>query len=104
MLHYVGEQQDCRSTMIGSYFGDSSLSDCGICDNCLAKKQTPLAATEFSQLQERIITLLKSTPLSTTALLKQLEGIQKEKARQVIDYLQAEEKISIDAQGKIRLV
>ena len=102
MLRYASEQQNCRSILLGSYFGDSSLSDCGICDNCLAKKKAPLSETEFSLIEERIITLLKSKPQSSTSLLNQLNGIEKEKARQVIDYLQAEEKISIDAQGQIR--
>lgn len=101
MLHYVSEQQQCRSQLLGAYFGDESLSDCGICDNCLAKKQESLSASAKATLRERILQLVTPYPCSTAALLQQLSGIDKEKARQIIDQLQAEEKIKIDKSGLI---
>jgi ATP-dependent DNA helicase RecQ len=103
MLYYASEQQQCRSKITGAYFGDEALPDCGICDNCLAKKQASSSSAEFATLQAHVLQLLKTRPLSTAALLRQLSSIDKEKARRVIDYLQAEEKISIDAAGQIRL-
>jgi ATP-dependent DNA helicase RecQ len=103
MLYYASEQQQCRSKIVGAYFGDDTLPDCGICDNCLAKKQADLLPEEFAALQAHVLQLLKTRPLSTTALLRQLSSVGKEKARRVIDYLKAEEKISIDASGQIRL-
>ena len=103
MLYYASEQHQCRSKIIGAYFGDEALPDCGICDNCLAKKQASLSSAEFATLQAHVLQLLKTRPLSTAALLRQLSSVDKEKARRVIDYLQAEEKISIDAAGQIRL-
>jgi ATP-dependent DNA helicase RecQ len=103
MLFYASEQQQCRSKIIGAYFGDEALPDCGVCDNCLAKKQASLSPEAFTALQTHVLQLLKVRPLSINALLQQLSSVDKEKARRVIDYLQAEEKISIDASGQIRL-
>jgi len=103
MLFYASEQQQCRSKIIGTYFGDEALPDCGVCDNCLAKKQASLSPEAFTALQAHVLQLLKVRPLSINALLQQLSSVDKEKARRVIDYLQAEEKISIDASGQIRL-
>jgi len=103
MLAYAHEQQQCRSQIVGTYFGDDSLPDCGICDNCLSKKQVPLAATEFTTLRAQVVQALSAKPLSTAALLQQLPGIEKEKARQLIDQLQAEEIIRIDPSGQISL-
>lgn len=102
MLRYASEQQQCRSQLLGAYFGDESVAECGICDNCLAKKQTGLCATAMATLEAQVLQLLETKPLSTTALLQQLDGISKETARRIIDRLQAEEKIRIDASGQIR--
>ncbi|MBK9631281.1 MAG: RecQ family ATP-dependent DNA helicase [Saprospiraceae bacterium] len=37
MLKWI-ETKECRQTFILKYFGESKTIDCGICDNCLAKK------------------------------------------------------------------
>ncbi len=103
MLQYAEEKQQCRSQLLGSYFGDTLLTPCGNCDNCLAKKQTTLSSSAFALLQTTILQQLTNQPLSATALLQALPGIEKENARKVIDYLQAEEKIRIDAEGTIRI-
>lgn len=97
MLHYAQEQQQCRSRILGGYFGDESLLDCGICDNCLAKKQTALSSAALAGLEERVLRLLTTKPLSTAALLQQLSDVEKETARKVIDRLLAEEKIQMDS-------
>ncbi|MBO5134641.1 MAG: RecQ family ATP-dependent DNA helicase [Bacteroidaceae bacterium] len=38
ILHYAGDTTTCRSKMLLHYFGDSSATDCGQCDVCLARK------------------------------------------------------------------
>ena len=35
IIHFVKEEAQCRSRIIGSYFGDDAVRACGICDNCL---------------------------------------------------------------------
>lgn len=102
MRLYVQEQQQCRSRFIADYFGDASVPDCGICDVCLEKKNKPLTEEEFADIHRRISEALRQ-PMDTNALLRQLTGIKKEKAWQVIHFLQAEQKIQVDADGMISL-
>ncbi|GAO45039.1 RecQ family ATP-dependent DNA helicase [Flavihumibacter petaseus] len=33
----------CRSVFLGNYFGDETIRDCGICDNCLTRKKQALS-------------------------------------------------------------
>ena len=47
MIQYVHETTECRSKLIGSYFGDHELNDCGICDNCLRQRSIHLSKEEF---------------------------------------------------------
>jgi len=103
MVSYVNEQSECRSRIIGVYFGDAKMKACGICDNCLRKKTTSLTKEEFEALHQRIIILLKNSPLHTKDLLLQLQGIKKEKAWRVLEFLQAENLIAIDAGGRVWL-
>lgn len=103
MMRYVNEKGECRSRMLAVYFGDESVKDCGVCDNCLRKKQTPLTKEEFDSLHHRILNLVKYESLSPAMLLEKLNGVGKEKAWKVIEFLQAENKIEMDRTGLIKL-
>lgn len=103
MAAYVTEENNCRSRMIASYFGDTGLKACGICDNCLKQKATALAREEFENLYHRILNLVKYEPMPAPELLQKLGDIKKEKTWKVLEHLQAEMKIEMDGSGKIWL-
>ena len=103
MIDYTIETVKCRSRITANYFGDTEIKDCGICDNCLRKKEITLTREEFENIHTRIMQVMNTKSLPAKELLHQLSGIKKEKAWKVIDTLQAENKISIDREGSIRL-
>lgn len=104
MMRYVRETRKCRSQYIAAYFGDTTSQPCGICDNCLNNKQSNnLTAEEFKQIHQRIIEIAALAPVSINQLLQQLSTTRKEKAWQVIHFLQAENKISVDEKGWISI-
>ncbi len=103
MVSYVKEEGECRSRIIGAYFGDSVIKPCGICDNCLRQKAIKLTREEFETLHHRIINMVKYESLHTKDLLLKLTGIKKEKVWKVIEFLQAENKIEMDAGGWVKL-
>lgn len=103
MSAYVKEEAECRSRIIGSYFGDGKIRACGICDNCLRQKSTQLSKEEFEALHHRIINMVKYESLHTKDLLQKLNGIKKEKAWKVLEFLLAENKIEMDATGWVKL-
>jgi len=103
MLEFVDGNTACRSQVIGFYFGDEKIKACGICDNCLRQKASILSKEEFETLHHRIINLIKLEPLHTKDLLLKLNGVKKEKAWKVIEFLQAENKISVNKTGLVSL-
>jgi ATP-dependent DNA helicase RecQ len=103
MIEYVKEKVDCRSRFIASYFGDQNIKDCGVCDNCLNQKSIHLSKEEFEMINHKIIDSVKTVSMHTKDLLHQLNGIKKEKAWKVINFLQAENKIELDKAGRIHL-
>lgn len=104
MIHYLQETSTCRSKMIGNYFGDHALQDCGICDNCLAKKKKQLSPDEFTNLEQSIQKLLADGPHSLSSVLQQLHSIPHDKIWTVLELLQTEEKIEISEAGNICLL
>lgn len=103
MTGFVKESVECRSRVIGTYFGDSHIKACGICDNCLRQKGITLNKEEFEIIHHRIVNIVKYEPLHIRDLLLKMNGIKKEKAWKVIEFLQAEHKIAMDNSGVISL-
>lgn len=103
IVRYVKETTECRSRIIGVYFGDDHIKTCGICDNCLRQKAVSLTKEEFDQLHHLVINLVKYESLPVKELLLKLNGVKKEKAWKVIEFLQAENKIEMDTNGYIHL-
>ncbi len=91
----------CRSSFIGSYFGDHQLADCGVCDNCLARKKTALSKQEFSSIADAVLAAVTGNPVDSKTLLFRLKNIPKEKAWKVIEFLQAEKQITVNETGLI---
>jgi ATP-dependent DNA helicase RecQ len=99
MMRYIATADVCRSQYIASYFGDGDTKECGVCDNCLAKKRKALSNEEFDQIQKQI---LNSLPIKLNSLFAQLKKFNKEKAWSVLDHLQSEQLISIDEQELVQ--
>lgn len=103
MIHYIHQTVLCRSKVIASYFGDDTIKDCGICDNCLTQKSILITRQEFDFINKRIVDSIKSQSIHAKELLQHLKGIKKEKAWKVINFLQTENKIELDKAGWVRL-
>lgn len=84
----------CRSELTGRYFGDALIKPCGICDNCLRQKRSPVSEIEFTSIERRIMSALEQQAVDSKNLMFILQGIGKEKAWKVIEFLQAEKRFS----------
>ncbi|PWA05436.1 RecQ family ATP-dependent DNA helicase [Flavobacterium psychrotolerans] len=62
VLHYIQEKKVCRSKLILNYFGEVTKTDCGICSNCIGKKDKK---TNPKTLSEKILEHLKITDLNS---------------------------------------
>ena len=102
MIEYV-ETPACRSQFISLYFGDEKAIDCGVCDNCVKRKNSTLSAEEFDKISSIILEQLSIHELTIQELLEKLSSIKKEKAWKVIEFLQAEKKIEPDGKGLLKL-
>lgn len=92
---------DCRSRRIGQYFGDAALHDCGICDVCLQKKRSALSGEEFSRLSTEVLKQLSAQPARSAELAVRFAAVRPETLWEVVRFLEAENKIAADADGRL---
>jgi len=102
IIAYIKKETACRSKMISDYFSASSITTCGICDNCIREKAVYLSIDEFEKITERIFQLTQKGNIAIKDVLTQLNGVKKEKIWKVIDYLQAEKKLVTSKEGEIK--
>lgn len=102
MLSYIRLRKDCRSTYIAQYFGDTDINDCGVCDNCLHKKNTELTPSEMKNITDRIFMHLDANEIPVNTLLALFRDVSKEKMWQVLNFLQSEGKINISDLGIVK--
>ena len=96
MAQYVQMQQACRGKFIAAYFGDKSLHDCGVCDNCLSKKRNSDEAAVLQKITDVIFLHVPPEGIETKFLLEKLNGFNRELTWKAIKFLQSENKIRID--------
>ena len=101
IIHYINQSTDCRSKMIGIYFNDQKITDCGICDNCIQQKKAFFSSNEFNHIANHIFSLLHEKEYSTAELLNMNASISQVQFWKVIEYLLAEKKILTNKDGKI---
>ncbi len=103
MLKYLKEVKKCRSQIISNYFDAGFIKECGVCDNCLAKKNIALTDEEFKQIEQKIIKLIYSESLAVKELLPHFKMIKKDKFWKVLQFLQDENKIVISQMGIVSI-
>ncbi|HEX6915036.1 MAG TPA: ATP-dependent DNA helicase RecQ [Chitinophagaceae bacterium] len=94
MLRYL-QQNGCRSRYIAEYFGEEQPEQCGTCDNCLRGKRSGFTGSEFRNIEQRIRAVITEDGITVPDLVASLHDVQKEKLWKVLDFLQAEQALTV---------
>ena len=88
---------------IAEYFGEQESTPCGICDNCVKKEKGILSPAEFEAIYQKLKSGSQQHALTATTLFDQFADIHYEHLRKVIDFMQAENKLFVDAEGIVHI-
>jgi ATP-dependent DNA helicase RecQ len=102
ILGYV-QTNSCRSVAIAEYFSEQESRPCGICDNCVRKEREKLTPAEFDAIYHKIRTGSQQQSLTAAALFERFSDIHYEHLRKVVDFMQAENKLVVDAEGIVHI-
>lgn len=91
---YLQETSVCRSQLLLDYFDESHSEKCGICDVCI-EEQKQLTDQKFAQIQQKIIDLLTTNPLSKEELFSNVSKIEVKHWQKVVDFLIQEKQVLI---------
>ncbi|MGB6154090.1 MAG: RecQ family ATP-dependent DNA helicase [Pricia sp.] len=72
IISYIRSDTQCRSKQILRYFGETKVSDCGICDVC--QRLRTATTKDFQSLISEIISLLEQKERSSRTLIKILDN------------------------------
>lgn len=104
MLQYMQQTKQCRSQLIAAYFGDQSVEPCGNCDVCLQQKAGAISVNDFKQIEQQVYLLLNEKKLPVKLLMDHLhQQFHKDKSWEVVNFLLAEQKISMSDTGEFSL-
>lgn len=104
MLSYIKETNTCRGKIISQYFDAGAVNDCTCCDNCLRKKNIEMSTSEFEMIVRKINHSIAGGNVHLKDLLIHLKEFKKNNVWKVLNFLQDEQKISIDTLGKIKII
>lgn len=71
MIRYIGNEDECRSIQLVSYFGEKKSKPCGICSVC-RHNTTTTSPKELRKISEKILTLLKDGAKSSREIAEVL--------------------------------
>ena len=104
IIDFTNESIKCRAVMIGNYFNDRSIQNCGICDNCIEKNKEHLHKNDFDKIANELKNILKSKPQNLKQITLQMNNYKIVDVETVIKFLLIEEIINNDSFGNYFLL
>ncbi len=101
IVSFVKNTTGCRSMVIADYFNAPLDKQCGICDNCISKKDNSISREEFDTVAGSILNAVKNCPMPVKDIYLLLKDTPKEKVIKVISFLQAENKLTTNKDGMV---
>ena len=101
MVGYIENKTECRSRYLLQYFGETSSVDCGVCDVCIRKQQSPLTPKVFARIAEKILQLLEQ-PKMFVEIVQSFPAEEQADVQEVILFLQQEQTIIRNNKNEFR--
>lgn len=97
MIHYINNEQTCRSKMLQVYFGETTATDCEHCDVCTSRKKKTVD-NGFEQRVNKIQSLLQS-PQTIEWLMTHFSEEEKQPALETLQHLLQEQRVLQNREG-----
>jgi ATP-dependent DNA helicase RecQ len=99
MVEYVTASYGCRSRIIENYFGDSEATNCGVCDNCIKRRNMRF---ELDQIEAAILETIANREMDINEVVACIDA-EPEVVINLVENLVGLEKISMTTHGKLKI-
>lgn len=89
------EKHTCRSNQLVEYFGERNARPCGICDICLAQKDS---SPSIEMVSELILDRLKTGPIELSKIENHIKGVRSEDIHASLEWLSDNGSLVIDCE------
>lgn len=76
IIRYTTSENECRSRMLVSYFGEKKSENCEVCDICLKRKRKEISEKQSKNIENNIITILSGGIYSITDIVHKLSPVK----------------------------
>lgn len=105
MVEYARQDLICRTQFIQEYFGESTDSECGICDRCIENKKGKSPQNQAERMKRKILeTLAESGELSEQDLFDKIRKPNSDSNLQVLRQLIDQGQVSKSANDFLSLI
>lgn len=102
MINYATNTTQCRSVIMGNYFGDVTTENCGICDYCVGQKKKPsIDYRSFQDLRQLLRQEAGTAGLDIKNFIQSLPESERENVMELIRHLMQEEEIVMNEFGRL---
>ena len=91
---YCVNTEECRSSLLLRYFGETKTNRCGMCDVCEQEDTTGITEQEYQQIRTHILSQLQHGPIKTSEL--DIKGIRPHSLTWALDYMRSKEELVAD--------
>ncbi len=99
IIHYITNNDTCKSNLILNYFDEESSENCGICSWCISQKRE---SSNPAKAADKVLTLLKKEMFSSREIEERL-GLTPTETVYVLQLLMENNKIQINTNNKYSL-
>ncbi len=96
-MQSIVTQEDCRSKMLLSYFGENRKAYCGKCDYCLTIKSSLGKGINFADLANTILEAIGNQQIVLQSLIDSLSKFDDASVVRVMEWLEEQKKIEIES-------
>ncbi|MDZ7899882.1 MAG: ATP-dependent DNA helicase RecQ [Arcicella sp.] len=103
--HYVEQPNRCRTQLLLEYFNEITDAECGICDNCLKKKNQQKvmvqSKSEIEATRLKIRALLANGAMSLSLITQIMQPANQSKFQEIIREMVADGMVRFDSEGNL---
>ena len=98
VINFVNNDQECRSVQLLRYFNETTHKVCGHCDVCLNHSEHRLQVTEYEQIHDSLVGILRERPLSVKDASEACHGHDEEEVVEAIRWMVDNGVLDIDGE------